>query len=76
MASRTVPYEGVEVLGGWAQAGQTTSVVRVWHTPGAMTLTQAVAPVPGWSGEVPHLSEARVGHHVPGRGGTPWPPRS
>jgi len=55
VASRTVPYEGVEVLGGWAQAGQTTSVVRVWHTPGAMTLTQAVAPVPGWSGEVPHI---------------------
>jgi sigma-E factor negative regulatory protein RseB len=55
VASRTVPYEGVEVLGGWAQAGQSTSVVRVWHTPGAVTLTQAVAPVPGWSGEVPHI---------------------
>jgi sigma-E factor negative regulatory protein RseB len=55
VASRTVPYEGVEVLGGWAQAGQTTSVVRVWHTPGAVTLTQAVAPVSGWSGEVPHI---------------------
>lgn len=54
-ASRTVSYEGVEVLGGWAQAGQTTSVVHVWHTPGGVTLTQGVAPVPGWSGEVPHI---------------------
>jgi len=43
------------VLDGWAQGTQTMSFVHVWHTPGAVTLTQAVAPVPGWSGEVPHL---------------------
>ncbi len=55
VASQTVPYEGVEVLGGRAQAGQTTSVVHVWHTPGGVPVTQAVAPVPGWSGEVPHI---------------------
>jgi sigma-E factor negative regulatory protein RseB len=54
-ASRTVTYEGVEVLDGWAQGGPTTSVVRVWHTPGGVTLTQAVAPVPDWSGEVAHI---------------------
>jgi len=55
VASRTVAYEGVEVLDGWVQGAETMSVVRVWHTPGAVTLTQAVAPVPGWSGEVPHI---------------------
>jgi sigma-E factor negative regulatory protein RseB len=55
VASRTVAYAGVEELEGWAQAGPTTSVVHVWHTPGGMTITQAVAPVPNWSGEVPHI---------------------
>ena len=55
VASRTVAYEGVEVLDGWAQGARTVSVVHVWHTPGTVTLTQAVAPVPGWSGEVPHI---------------------
>jgi sigma-E factor negative regulatory protein RseB len=55
VASRTMAYEGVEVLDGWAQGAQTMSVVHVWHTPGAVTLTRAVAPVPGWSGEVPHI---------------------
>ena len=55
VASRTVAYEGMVVLDGWAQGAQTMSFVHVWHTPGAVTLTQAVAPVPGWSGEVPHL---------------------
>jgi sigma-E factor negative regulatory protein RseB len=55
VAARAVPYEGMEVLDGWAQAGPTTAVMRVWHTPGGVTLTQAVAPVPEWSGEVPHI---------------------
>jgi sigma-E factor negative regulatory protein RseB len=57
-ASRTVAYEGVEVVDGWGQpgrAGATTTVLQVWHTPGTVTLTQAVAPVPAWSGEVPHI---------------------
>jgi sigma-E factor negative regulatory protein RseB len=55
VASRTMAYEGVEVLDGWAGAGPTTSVMRVWHIPGGVTLTQAAAPVPNWSGEVPHI---------------------
>jgi sigma-E factor negative regulatory protein RseB len=55
VASRQEAYTGLEVVDGWAQAGSVTSVVRVWHPPGGMTLTQAVAPVPGWSGEVPHI---------------------
>jgi hypothetical protein len=45
----------VEMVGGLAQAGQAASVVHVWHTPGGVTLTEAIAPVPGWSGEVPHI---------------------
>jgi hypothetical protein len=55
VASRTVAYEGVEVLDGWAQGAQTMSVLHVWHSPGAVALTQAVAPVPGWSGAVRHI---------------------
>jgi sigma-E factor negative regulatory protein RseB len=55
VASRTVAYQGVEVLDGRAQAGIATAEVHVWHMPGGVTLTQAVAPVPGWSGEVPHI---------------------
>ena len=55
VASRTVAYQGVEMVGGLAQAGQAASVVHVWHTPGGVTLTEAIAPVPGWSGEVPHI---------------------
>jgi sigma-E factor negative regulatory protein RseB len=55
VASRTVAYEGVEVVTGWARPGPVTSVVHVWHSPGCVTLTQAIAPVPGWSGAQPHL---------------------
>jgi sigma-E factor negative regulatory protein RseB len=55
VASRTVAYAGVEMVDGLAGEVPTTAVVHVWHPPGAVTLTQAVAPVPGWSGEVPHI---------------------
>jgi sigma-E factor negative regulatory protein RseB len=55
VASRTVAYEGVEVVTEWARPGAITSVLRVWHSPDGAALTQAVAPVPGWSGEVPHI---------------------
>jgi sigma-E factor negative regulatory protein RseB len=54
-ASRTEAYEGVEVLDGWSQAGSVTSVVRVWHSPGAVSVTQAVSPIPTWSGVAPHI---------------------
>jgi sigma-E factor negative regulatory protein RseB len=55
VASRTVAYDGVEDLDGWAQTGPITSVVHVWHSPGGVTITQAIAPMPDWSGKVPHL---------------------
>jgi sigma-E factor negative regulatory protein RseB len=55
VASQQEAYTGLEVVDGWAQAGPSTSVVRVWHPHGGVTLTQSVAPVPGWSGEVPHI---------------------
>jgi len=54
---------------GWTQAGPTTSVVHVWHAPGGVTLTQAVAGVPYWSGEVPHIllpTSARGGQAMAG----------
>jgi sigma-E factor negative regulatory protein RseB len=54
-ACRTMTYEGVEVLGEWGGPGQATSVVNVWHAPGGVTLAQAVAAAPHWSGEVPHI---------------------
>jgi sigma-E factor negative regulatory protein RseB len=55
VASRTVAYAGVEMVDGLAGTVPATAVVHVWHAPGAVTLTQAVAPVPGWSGEAPHI---------------------
>jgi sigma-E factor negative regulatory protein RseB len=55
VASRTVAYEGVEVVTAWARPGPVTSVLRVWHSPYGVALTQAVAPVPGWSGEGPRI---------------------
>jgi sigma-E factor negative regulatory protein RseB len=54
-ASRTMAYDGVEDVDGWAQAGPVTSVVHVWHSPGGVTITEAMAPTPDWSGKVPHL---------------------
>jgi sigma-E factor negative regulatory protein RseB len=54
-ACRTMTYEGVEVLGEWGGPGQATSVVNVWHAPGGVTLAQAVAAAPHWSGEAPHI---------------------
>jgi sigma-E factor negative regulatory protein RseB len=54
-ASRAAAYDGVEVLDGWSQAGSVTSVVHVWHSPGGVTVTQAVSPVPTWSGGAPHI---------------------
>ena len=55
VASQREAYAGLEVVAGWTQAGPTTTFVHVWHIPGAMTLTQAVAPAPAWSGKVPHV---------------------
>jgi sigma-E factor negative regulatory protein RseB len=55
VASQREAYAGLEVVAGWTQAGPTTSIVHVWHIPGGVTLTQAVAPAPGWSGKVPHI---------------------
>ena len=68
-ASQRVAYAGVEMVDGWTQAGPTTSVVHVWHAPGGVTLTQAVAGVPYWSGEVPHIllpTSARGGQAMAG----------
>jgi sigma-E factor negative regulatory protein RseB len=50
-ACQTMTYRGEEVLG----AGPVTSVVDVWHAPGGVTLAQAVAAAPHWSGEAPHI---------------------
>lgn len=55
VASRTVAYEGVEVVTGWAQPGPVTSVLHVWHRPGGVTLTQTVALVPGATLWVPRI---------------------
>jgi sigma-E factor negative regulatory protein RseB len=54
-ACRTITYQGVEVLGEWGGPGPATSVVNVWHTPGGVTLAEAVAAAPHWSGEAPHI---------------------
>jgi sigma-E factor negative regulatory protein RseB len=73
-ACRTMTYEGVEVLGEWGGPGRATSVVNVWHAPGGVTLAQAVAAAPHWSGEAPHIilpasylgGQALVGSVLPG----------
>jgi sigma-E factor negative regulatory protein RseB len=54
-ACRTMTYQGVEVLGEWDGPGPATSVLNVWHAPGAVTLAEAVAASPQWSGQVPHI---------------------
>ena len=54
-ACRTMTYAGVEVLGESAGPGPATSVLKVWHPPGGVTLAQAVSAAPHWSGEVPHI---------------------
>jgi sigma-E factor negative regulatory protein RseB len=54
-ACRTMTYRGEEVLGDWSEAGPATSVVDVWHAPGGVTMAQAVAAAPHWSGEAPHI---------------------
>lgn len=54
-ACRTMTYKGVEVLGEWGGPGPATSVVNVWHAPGGVTLAEAVAAAPHWSGEAPHI---------------------
>ena len=68
-ACHTMTYQGVEMLGGWSAAGPATSVVDVWHAPGGVTLAQAVAPAPHWSGEVPHIVAACPLPGRPGPGG-------
>jgi sigma-E factor negative regulatory protein RseB len=54
-ACRTMTYQGVEVLGEWGGPGPATSVVNVWHAPGGVTLAEAMAAAPRWSGEAPHI---------------------
>ena len=54
-ACRTMTYQGEEVLGDRGEAGPATSVVDVWHAPGGVTMAQAVAAAPHWSGEAPHI---------------------
>lgn len=54
-ACRTMTYQGVEVLGEWGGPGRATSVLNVWHAPGGVTLAEAVAAAPHWSGEAPHI---------------------
>jgi sigma-E factor negative regulatory protein RseB len=54
-ACRTMTYQGEEVLGDRGEAGPATSVVDVWHAPGGVTMAQAVAAAPHWSGEAPYI---------------------
>jgi sigma-E factor negative regulatory protein RseB len=46
-------YAGVEVLGAWGGPGPATSVVSVWHAPGAVTLAETLAAAPHVSQEAP-----------------------
>jgi sigma-E factor negative regulatory protein RseB len=55
-ACHTMTYAGVEVLGDWSgEPGPVTSVVNVWHAPGGVTVSQAVAAAPHRPGEAPHI---------------------
>ena len=54
-ACHTMTYAGVEVLGARGGPGPATSVVNVWHAPGAVTLAETPGAAPLAYGAVPHI---------------------
>jgi sigma-E factor negative regulatory protein RseB len=54
-ACHTMTYAGVEVLGARGGPSPVTSVMNVWHAPGAVTLAEALEAAPRGYGEPPHM---------------------